>query len=433
VSELPSKCDVVVVGAGIVGAGAALRLARRGVDVVLVDKGEVAFEQSSRNWGWVRQNGRNLREIPAAVASRRLWSELERDVGGDVGWCSQGNLHLAYDDGEMRLFEAWREAAARSGLETEMVSARDIDAMAPGLQDRFVGGIFSPLDGQADPHRAAQLLAEAAVAAGAVLQTGCAVTRLDVSGGRVRAVECEQGTIAAETVVVAAGAWSSRLLWPVGLALPQRKASLTVCATQPVAALGRTVVWAKGLALRQDHAGSFVLAGPGGQVPVDLEFLRFRDEFRGAALDTSRREEVTPRLGSELPRDLAALLGGAAGCRGLWPQVRAEEPEPDTAAAQSTLARFRQALPAYACARLERVWAGFVDYTPDAIPVIDRPPAVEGLVVATGFSGHGFALGPIGGLLAAQLALQEPTEVDVRPFRLARFAEGDTAERELHF
>ena len=427
--SVTDRVDVVVVGGGIVGCGAAFRLARRGVDVALFDKGAVAHEQSSRNWGWVRQNGRNLREIPAVVASRRLWSELASEVAADVGWVSEGNLHLGYDDRDMALFESWRAAAMGAGLETEIVTKADVQRLVPGLDDDCVGGILSPLDGQADPHRAAQAIAAAAGHHGARVETGCAVTAVLVEGGRVTGVTTEAGPVRAERVIVAAGAWASRLLWPLGVRLPQHKIQATVSATAPLAIDSRIVVWARDVALRQDHRGSFVLAGGGGRMPLDLETLRFREQFRRSALDTDRREEVRLGLGGELERDLRGLLAGGDG---VWPRVRAEEPEPDAASVARALGAFQRLFPARR-PQTERQWAGFIDYTPDAIPVIDAPSTPAGLVIATGFSGHGFALGPVGGLLAAQLAMGEPTEVDVHAFRLSRFDERDTAEKELHF
>ncbi|MPZ98430.1 MAG: FAD-dependent oxidoreductase [Dehalococcoidia bacterium] len=118
--------------------------------------------------------------------------------------------------------------------------------------------------------------------------------------------------------------------------------------------------------------------------------------------------------------------------RSVWRAARDEEPRPDIDGAWRTFARFRELMPSVDGLGVERIWSGYIDYTPDAVPVIDRP-GPRGLVVATGFSGHGFALGPIGALLASQLAAGDEPEVDVHPFRLARFAEGDLASDELHF
>jgi len=431
--HIPSQSDVVVLGGGIVGCAAAYYLARGGTQVVLVDKGEIAFEQSSRNWGWVRQNGRNLRELPVAILSRRLWGSLETDLGVDLGWASEGNLHLGYSKDEMSVFERWRKRAETIGLVTEILDRADVARLYPGVVDEHIGAIYSPSDGQADPHRVAPALAAAAAKHGALIATGCAALSVELGDGRVRAVRTEFGDIRTSTLIVAAGAWSSRFLWPLGVRLPQRKMRTTVSATVPSGvSTSRLVVWAKRLAIRQDHRGSIVLARGGGRVPLDLEMVRFRGHFSGTWTDSDRRATVKTRPGRDSVRDLLSLRRGWPSKR-FWNGVRAEEPSPDRRNAGRALEHFRRIVPTHEEAEHERVWAGNIDYLPDAVPVIDRLDSPRGLVVATGFSGHGFALGPAGGLLAAELALDEEPSVDLTPYRLSRFADGDTLERELHF
>ena len=212
--HIPTQSDVVVLGGGIVGCAAAYFLARQGTQVVLVDKGEIAFEQSSRNWGWVRQNGRNLRELPVAILSRRLWGSLEADLGVDLGWASEGNLHLGYTSDEMSAFDRWRKGAEKVGLTTEILDRADVARLYPGITDEHVGGIYSPSDGQADPHRVAPALAAGAAEHGALIATGCAALGVELSDGRVRALRTEFGDIRTSTLIVAAGAWSSRFLSP---------------------------------------------------------------------------------------------------------------------------------------------------------------------------------------------------------------------------
>ena len=349
----PSTADVVVIGAGIVGCSAARLLARAGTDVVLVDKGAVAFEQSSRNWGWIRQNGRDLREVPMVQLSRSIWSSFEHELGVDVGWASEGNLHLGYSSDDMKMFERWCREARKLGLETAVVGREDADELFPGLHEAHVGGIFSPLDGQADPHRVTAALAADAIAEGAKVHTGCAATAIELGGDRVRSISTERGRIVTSTVIVAAGAWSSRLLWPLGVRLPQRKIRATVSATVPAEVVSRRVVWARRLAIRQDHEGSYVLAGGGGRVPLDLETLRFRHHFEGTELDTDRREEVFLRPGGEMFRDIVSSLPG--GTKALWPKVRAEEPAPNRLSVERAHQRFGRIFPS-ANSTLGRAW-----------------------------------------------------------------------------
>ena len=295
-----------------------------------------------------------------------------RGPGTGVGWASEGNLHLGYTREEMQLFERWSREARALDLDTEVVGRDDALELFPGLEDDFVGGIFSPLDGGADPHRAAPAIAEHAASKGARIVTGCAVTAIETAEGGIRAVVTEQGKIETRTLVVAAGAWSSRLLWPLGLRLPQRRIHATVAATAPGTVSTRRIVWARHLAIRPDHEGSYILAGGGGRVPLDLETVRYRDAFEDTDLDTDRREEVTLESGAEVARDLRSLQAGQE--QTFWSRVRAEEPAAETGRASGVPTIASSA----SCRRLPggaigRSWAGYIDYTPDAVPR-DRPP-----------------------------------------------------------
>jgi glycine/D-amino acid oxidase-like deaminating enzyme len=240
--------------------------------------------------------------------------------------------------------------------------------------------------------------------------------------------------VRAPVVVVAGGAWSTRLLWKLGLRLPQRPIRNTVLATTPAPPLTRTVVWAEGCAIRQDDGGRFILSGGGpSDTDIGLDLMRFGRRFAGAMLDARRRGQLRLRAGRESLVDLGTAVPRTPGYRHPWSHVRKDEPKPNHESAWATFATFRTLFPALEGVGVERVWAGHIDYTPDAVPVIERLAEPAGLVVATGFSGHGFALGPGAGWLAAELAAGEEPAVDLRPYRLARFAEGATHERELHF
>jgi glycine/D-amino acid oxidase-like deaminating enzyme len=145
--------EVVVVGAGIVGCATAYFLGRRGMRVVVVERGPVPGEQSRKNWGFIRQQGRDPSEMPLVVEANRLWQGLERELGADVEWTQGGNLALAADESRMARFEAWLPVAREFGLDTRVVRARDLDAVVPGLAGGWVGGMHTPGDGHADPER----------------------------------------------------------------------------------------------------------------------------------------------------------------------------------------------------------------------------------------------------------------------------------------
>ncbi|MDZ7728687.1 MAG: FAD-binding oxidoreductase [Dehalococcoidia bacterium] len=431
---LPSEADVVIIGGGIVGCAAAYDLARAGVSVALLEKGAIANEQSSRNWGWVRQNGRRLVEVPMAVASRQIWEQFARDLGEDIGWAQDGNIDVAYTHDEMALFRDWGRRAADLGLSTQVLAPGEVAEFVPGITGSIVGGNYSPTDGQADPHRAPAAISRAAAREGATVVENCAVERIARRNGRVAGVVTDRGTIRAGTVIVAAGAWSTRLLWKLGLRLPQRPIRNTVVATTPTQPVTRLVVWADGVSLRQDDTNRWILSG-GGRSDHDLgvDTARFFRSFAGGLWDARRRGDAAINFTRDTFYDGATILPRTPGYRHPWKVVRNREPEPNLRNAWETFQNFRHTLPDIGPIGIERTWSGYIDYTPDAVPVLDAPGDPDGLVIASGFSGHGFAMGPMGGRLAAELAQGRTPSLDLHPFRLARFAEGDTHEHDLHF
>ena len=225
------EADVVVVGAGIVGCATAYSLARRGVRVAVVERGPVPGEQSRKNWGFVRQQGRDPDEMPLVMEANRLWRSLPRELGADIEWVQGGNLALADDAQGLARFEEWLPVAREFGLDTRLLRPRDLQAVVPGLAGTWAGGMHTPDDGHADPEKATDAFARAAVAQGASLHLDCAVQGLTTRGGAVASVVTEQGEIRASTVVCAAGAWSARLCRMLGVDLPQRWVRGTVART----------------------------------------------------------------------------------------------------------------------------------------------------------------------------------------------------------
>ena len=148
------EADVVIVGAGIVGCAAAYFLARRGARVVVVERGRTHGEQSRKNWGFVRQQGRDPHEVPLMMESNRIWRGLEAELGADVEWTQGGNLALAADPARLALFEEWLPVARDAGLDTRLVRPRDLPGIVPGLAGQWAGGLHTPSDGHADPAKA---------------------------------------------------------------------------------------------------------------------------------------------------------------------------------------------------------------------------------------------------------------------------------------
>ncbi len=415
--------DVVVVGAGIVGCATAYHLARRGLRVAVVERASVAGEQSRKNWGFVRQQGRDPLEVPLVMEANRMWRGLAQELGADIEWTQGGNLALAADDARMARLEGWLGVAREFGLDTRLLRPHELGSVVPGLGGHWVGGMYTPGDGHADPEKTTDAFARAATGHGALIHLDCAVQAVTTRAGAVASVVTERGEIETSWVVCAAGAWSSRLLRRLGVDLPQRWVRGTVARTTSAPPVTACAVWAPGVAFRQRRDGSFNIAAGGAldhDVTLDsLRQLRFflPNYWKNKAL-------FRFHVGRPLLRSLASVLpGSTARWRPLvWD--RGVEPPPNASKVRRSLAELQRLLPSVPPLGIARSWAGYIDATPDLVPVLGAAPDTRGLVLATGFSGHGFAMGPIAGRLVSELIVDGKTSLDISGFRLSRFAEG---------
>src|SRR6266436_915391 len=206
--KLPARADVVIVGGGIIGASTALFLAQRGVSVVLCEKGHIAGEQSSRNWGWCRKMARDPREIPLVIESLRLWQGMNQAVEAETGFRTCGIMYLGEGADDLARLEGWLDHAREYQLDTRIIGGDEVARLLPGSQKRWAGALYTPSDGKAEPQRAAPAIAAAARRHGAAILTGCAVRGVETAAGRVVAAITEKGRIACDTIVLAGGAWS---------------------------------------------------------------------------------------------------------------------------------------------------------------------------------------------------------------------------------
>jgi glycine/D-amino acid oxidase-like deaminating enzyme len=293
----------------------------------------------------------------------------------------------------------------------------------PGMQGAWVGGMYTPSDGHAEPTKATEAFARAAAAHGAEFRTRCAVQRILVRAGAIGGVVTERDEVQTGRVVCAAGAWSAPLLRTIGLSLPQRLVRATVARTTPAPPITRAGVWGPAVAFRQRPDGRLNLAAGGAtDYDVTLDALRHLRLFWPNYW--KNRKLFRFHVGAPLWRDLGRLWPGSARRRLPFTHDRDVEPVPNPDKVQRGLAEFRRLFPAVSGLAIERSWAGYIDVTPDAVPVLGAVPAVGGLAVATGFSGHGFAMGPIAGRLMAELVVDGKTSLDLHGFRFSRFAEG---------
>lgn len=417
------RADVVVIGAGIVGCATAWYLARRGASVIVVDRGDVGEEQSSRAWGFVRQQGRDPAELPLMVEGNRIWSGLSEELDTDIEWVQQGNLGLAADEERMERFAGWLPIAREFGLDTRVLTRDQIQDLIPATTGAYIGGMYTPGDGHAEPKTATLAIARAAERCGARIMTRCAAEGIELTAGQVSAVVTERGPIRTATVVCAAGANAARIARMVGLALPQLVVRATVAETTPTATLTGIGVWAPGVAFRQRQGGSIYIAG-GAQSDYDLtlDSLRYARHFMPNYLKNRRLFQL--RVNRALLNDVARLIPGTEARRHPFSVDAGVEPEPNRKTAVRSLLGLHELAPSTANTRIRRLWAGLIDTTPDALPVLGAVDAPRGFIFATGFSGHGFALGPVAGKLMSELILDGQPSIDIHPLTHGRFTEG---------
>jgi sarcosine oxidase, subunit beta len=368
---------IVIVGGGLMGLSAAFHLRRADprARVTVLERGRVGEAASSASAAGVRAMSRDPAERALALESLNRWPELDRELEGTTGYRRGGGLRIALDDA------GWAEARATvgeqraAGVPVELVDAAPAHRLAPGLSPECRGGVHCPIDGQAGAVATVQAWASAARRVGARIEEGVGADGLVVEGARIVAVVRSDGVrLACDAALVAAGAWSAILLAKVGLTLPLHGRGLQMLLTDPAPASLTPVVGCFGrpLSLKQLADGAFLIGGGWpARVPDDAV-------NRWEVLDES-------------------VHGSLEIARAVYPPLAART--------------------------VARSWAGTEAFTPDDLPVLGPVPGIAGLLVAAGFSGHGFALVPTVGDVLARLVLgRDPLAHLWRGLDVARLA-----------
>ena len=420
-TALPSRTGVVVIGGGIVGVSTAFFLAEKGHAVVLCEKGRIGGEQSSRNWGWCRTMGRDIREVPLALESLRLWRDMNRRTGRETGFRQAGILYMCETEYEIAGQEAWLNDASQFQVQSHVLRGAALDAIMPGAAKNFVGGLHTPTDGRAEPSQAAPAIAEAARGLGATILTNCAVRGLDLQAGRVAGVVTEKGRIACDAVVLAGGAWSRLFAGNAGLDLPQLKVLGSVFRTAPIA--GGPEITAAGsiFALRKRLDGGYSIARRNAnRAEITPDHFRLLADFWPRL--RANRHEIRLRIGRRSWEELRTKRSWSMNEETPFEATRILDPVPDETILAESRAVLAEKFPAFAGMKVVESWGGLMDVTPDAVPVIDQVARIPGFFIATGFSGHGFGIGPGAGRLMAELVTGDTPIVDPTPYCLSRFA-----------
>ncbi len=423
---LPAEADVVVIGGGIAGVSAAWELAGKGLKVVLCDKGRVGAEQSGRNWGWIRVQGRDPSEIPLVLEARRIWESWAQRLGPDLGYKVVGVTYLARTEAELAEDEAWLKHARAHDLDTRMLSrAETAERMVNAAPDRWIGAMQTASDAKAEPWVAVPMMARSLAGAGVTIRESCAVRSLIVEAGRVRGVVTEDGPIRADAVVLAGGAWSSLFLRAHGVDIPQLSVLASACATVPLPAGFDGAASDPQFALRRRADGGYTVA------PGDTHVMYVGpDAFRHLRADLTvlksdwRSTKLRPSAPAGFPDAWSTRRRWSPDEATPFEAMRILDPKPDRKALDGALTAFGKAYPTIGKPAIRAWWGGMIDTMPDVVPVLDTIDSLPGLTVGCGLSGHGFGIGPAIGRVLADLATGGDPGHDLSRFRVSRFRDG---------
>lgn len=423
VSDVPAAADVVIIGGGIVGVSTAWFLAKQGISVALCEKGYIAGEQSGRNWGWVRIQGRDTREIPIMQESLRIWEGLSAEIGEDVGFTRGGCMFTAKSSKQRESLEQWVGVAKDYGIDTRMIDNDEMHRHIKGSPLQWAGAIYTPSDGRAEPHKAAAAIARAAASKGASILTGCAVRGIETSAGKVSAVVTEHGVIKTSTVLCAAGAWTSLFCGSIGIDVPQLRVRGTVARTAAADNVLNGAVFDERLGIRRRQDGGYTVAhGSILEHPITPASFRYFGKFIPALMQEFKLLRLS--LGRDFFDEWQTPKRWALDAESPFEKMRVLNPKPTPAVLKKIRKNIDAMFPALAATPIVESWAGMIESSPDVVPIIDAIDRIPGFHVATGFSGHGFGIGPGAGKVIAGLLSGNDVGIDIKPLGLNRFFDG---------
>ncbi|MCP4381800.1 MAG: FAD-binding oxidoreductase [Hyphomicrobiales bacterium] len=426
---LPDAVDVVIIGGGVVGIFAALYLNRMGQSVLVCEKGRIAAEQSSRNWGWIRQQGRDPAELPIMTEALSLWYEIDDQLNGATGFRRNGVTYLASSERELEEMSSWMEVARDHRLDTRLLSESDvgklIDRKGMVGAHRWIGGMITPSDARGEPWRAVPAVARLAHQEGVLIGENLAARGLDISAGDVRGVHTELGTVRAPQVVLAAGAWSSLFARRHGVELPQLTVHATAARTAQLPEVLSGNAADKTLAIRRRRDGGYTIAA-GRSLQHHLGPDSLRHFMKYAPLALRKRSSIGFKLGPPQghPDSWSTRRSWEPDELSPFERMRVLDPPPNQSAVARAQAAFAERFPGLGPPIILNAWGGVIDAMPDVVPIVDRVAGIGGLIVATGMSGHGFGIGPGFGKIVAEIAVAAPGKHDISRFRFSRFHDG---------
>lgn len=369
--------DVIIIGGGVNGCATAYYLAKKGVrDVIVLEADKsIGHGGSSRNGGGVRQSGRDMRELPYAMyAVNNMWPFLSEELGIDVEYYQKGNLRLGKTEAHIQKLEDLASRSRELGLDMNVVDAQTVKEICPYLSEEVIGASWCPTDGHANPMITTLAYYIRALEKGVRFFTDARVVKLEKYKGRLRRVIMESGEVfEAETVIIAAGYASRYLARTVGVDVPLYTYFEEALVTE-----------------MQPHMFDIMLG------TADGDFYGHQSQHGSFVFGCDSGLED----GIDMPLDelKTSSVTAPAGCRAIMGYI-----------------------PLLADAKIVRTWGGWIDMCHDGVPVISRVEEVPGMILACGFTGHGFGTAPAVGLMLAQMTVGEKTAVDISALAYDRF------------
>ncbi|NED94387.1 FAD-binding oxidoreductase [Phytoactinopolyspora alkaliphila] len=376
------SADVIVIGAGVVGASCAWYAARAGLKVTVVDRGAVAGGTTGAGEGNILVSDKPAgHELDLARLSSGLWAQAHAEVGG-FEYQRKGGLVVAESEAEHAGLLATAAGQQAVGVETVVVPAQDLPEHEPHLARDLAGGVYYAQDAQVQPMLAAARLLADARAHGAQVRTGVEVTGMLRAGDRVTGVRTAEGDLPAGAVVNAAGTWGGEVAAMGGVRLPILPRRGFILVTEPLPRMVRHKVYAAGYVSDVASDDSGLHTSP---VVEGTE--------AGPVLIGSSRE----RVGFDRAMSVGILSRLAAHAVRLFPVLTA--------------------------VKVIRAYRGFRPYCPDHLPVLGPDARAPGLLHACGHEGAGVCLAPASGHVIAMALTGQASPVDPHPFRPERFDE----------
>lgn len=366
------EAPVVIIGGGIVGCAAAYYLAQKDVQALVLEKSVVGGGASGRNAGGVRAQCRDRRERLLAMASIKLWEGLQEELDADMEYVQDGNIRLATNEERMAQLEREVDEELADGLKVEVWDRAELRWRAPYLSDQFTGAKYCATDGIANPILSTWAFAWAAQRLGVKLIPHTEVVDIEMQDRQITSVLARgrEGELAVETplVVHAGGPWVPQLSQTLGVDIPVKPSRTVIAVTQRMPFIFKEF-------LSSHDVGVYARPACSGHIHVGGVGVR------------------SYTFDKEVPLDTLNHLGRAI-----------------------------QMVPALEDAKLLRAWAGTLAMTPDGLPIVGPVDGIEGYLLATGFSGHGFCLGPITGQLLSELVVEGGASIPLTNLHLSRFS-----------